>query len=391
MKINPVLNSIYSYGNVSLKSQNVSNPTKDNFNAQNSSNPIKELSNVYYLPVSFTSSQNRTVSTSKTRLKEYSGDFLVSKMNDIPCPACGKKMMNKRLYAKIEEDLAGLPSEQYLDYLGQYTEYMRPVEESVYNELCELSEKTGNKDVRKLVVQLRNQKLPLLQSIQRRQVKKIRALAKTLPEDERAILLHKASALEEIICNKKEDAPFRRKIMLDGMKHVQIRNPHKYNKLQQIASEFPVSSDMNSAWIVKYSGKNKKNEDWSSKDIALRLLASSVANTDHILAYSIDNNHDDISNYMSMHNACNSRKGNKSFLEWLNEDKANRIKYMQSYFETVDGLIKSKKIAKKKYRHYVAYATETIFEASKGQVQIKIDEDKSKEKETKEEDSKISA
>ena len=32
--------------------------------------------------------------------------------------------------------------------------------------------------------------------------------------------------------------------------------------------------------------------------------------------------------------------------------------------------VKSKRIAKKKYRDYVAYATQTIFEASKGQVKL---------------------
>ena len=73
---------------------------------------------------------------------------------------------------------------------------------------------------------------------------------------------------------------------------------------------------------------------------------------------------------MSMHNACNAQKGNKSFLQWLNEDKENRLQYMKDYFEIVGDLIKDKKIGKKKYRNYVAYATQTIFETSKGQVKL---------------------
>ena len=114
----------------------------------------------------------------------------------------------------------------------------------------------------------------------------------------------------------------------------------------------------------------KLNEDWASYDIALRFLSSSIANTDHIIAYDIESNHDDISNYLSMHSACNSQKGNKPFLQWLNEDKSNRLKYLQDYFEKVNDSIKTKKISKKKYKHYVAYATQTIFEASKGQVKL---------------------
>lgn len=158
--------------------------------------------------------------------------------------------------------------------------------------------------------------------------------------------------------------------MIDRISKIKIRNPKKYAKLQNIAKSFPTSHDMNSAWIVKYSGKNKQGEDWTSRDIALRFLSSSVSTTDHILAYDIDCKHNDISNYMAMHAACNSAKGNKPFLQWLYEDKNNRIKYMQDYFDKCDELIKSKKITKKKYREYVAYATNTISDLSKGQVKL---------------------
>ena len=74
---------------------------------------------------------------------------------------------------------------------------------------------------------------------------------------------------------------------------------------------------------------------------------------------------------MAMHNACNSQKGNKSFLHWLHEDKDNRIQYLKDYFDAVDNLITSKKIPTKKYKNYVAYATNTIYEASKEQVDLR--------------------
>jgi Cys-tRNA synthase (O-phospho-L-seryl-tRNA:Cys-tRNA synthase) len=163
--------------------------------------------------------------------------------------------------------------------------------------------------------------------------------------------------------------------MLDRISKVKIRNPRTYDKLQRIAASFPTSSDMNSAWIVKYSGKNKMDEDWDSYSIALRFLSSSIGNTDHILAYAIENNHDDISNYMAMHNACNSQKGSKHFLQWWNEDKENRTKYMQEYFDKADELIKTKKIKKKKYKHYVELAEQTIFDVSQGQLKLFKDEE----------------
>ena len=366
MKIQPVTSFKSFYSNRANKPNSLSASITNTIES-----PINGLSSTYYLPVNFTSSKRRTYSTDKKHIAEKSGDFAISKLCDIPCPSCGKKMLNQTKFNLIAKELAELQPDEYLDHLGKYTEYMRPVEESVYNELYKLSQKEGNsKDIRTLLVSLRNAKMPILQDAQMRQIKKMRSLAKTLPDDERTVLLNKIKSLQQIIRKNNTTAPFRRKIMIDRISKIKIRNPKKYEKLQKIAKNFPTSSDMNSAWIVKYSGKNKHNQDWASYDIALRFLSSSVANTDHIIAYDIENNHDDISNYLSMHSACNAQKGNKPFLQWLYEDKDNRIKYLQDYFETVDNIIQKKRISKKKYRNYVAYATQTIFEASKGQVKL---------------------
>ena len=331
---------------------------------------IQQLSNIYYQPINFTAKEKRTFQTDKPRLKEHSGDFQICKFNDVHCPACGKKMMNRNKFEKFCDDLANVPQDKYLEFLGEYEPYMRPVESSVYKELLVESKKEGTTDIRELLVSLRDHKLPVLQEAQMKLVNKMVSLARTLPDDEQRALMSKINQLKAEIRRKNAAAPFRRKIMIDRISKVKIKNPRKYEKLQRIAKNFPTSSDMNSAWIVKYSGKNKFNEDWDSYSIATRFLQSSVANTDHILAYDIDNTHDDISNYMAMHNACNGQKGNKPFLQWLNEDKTNRIKYMQEYFDDCDELISTKRLRKKKYRNYVAYATQTVFEVSKGQVRI---------------------
>ena len=361
--VTPYFN-INAYKNANnLKTKTNNNNTKKGF----------ELSNVYYPIISFTSEdKNRTYSTKLKKLAEIPSNFKVCKHSGIPCPACGQKMLSRSSFEKITKELQKIPQDKYLDYLGNYTEYMRPVELSVYNELLELSQKPeASKDIRTLLVQLRDTKLPVLQEVQMKQINKMKALAKTLPEDEKKVLTSKVNSLKNEIRRTNPQAPFRRKFMLDRISKIQIRNPKKYEKLQRIASNFPTSTDMNSAWIVKYSGKNKMHLDWDSYSIALRFLYSSVANTDHIVAYSLERNNDDITNYMSMHNACNSQKANKTFLHWLHEDKNNRIEYMKNYFNAVNELITSKKIKTKKYKKYVAYATETIYEASKGQVDIR--------------------
>ena len=366
MKIQPVNISKNSYYFISTESAQIKVPQREA-----TSNQYNQISNIYYLPLSFTSSQKRSYSTDLKKLAEKSGDFVVSKINNVPCPACGKKMLNASKFNQIAEELDSLQPDEYLECLGKYTEYMRPVEESVYNEIYKLSQKEGeSKDIRTLLVSLRDKKLPILQDAQMRLIKKMRSIANSLPEEEKKVLLNRIDFLQKAIRKKNSNAPFRRKVMIDRISKIKIRNRKKYEKLQKIAKSFPTSADMNSAWIVKYSGKNKRNEDWSSYDIALRFLSSSIANTDHIIAYDIESNHDDISNYLAMHSACNSQKGNKPFLQWLYEDKQNRIKYLEDYFDFVNNLIQTKRICKKKYRDYVAYATQTIFEASKGQVKL---------------------
>lgn len=365
MKIQPIqLNyNIYTTRYVSTKQPN-------DIPSQNIiDRPVSNISNVFYFPVNFTGSTSRDYGSDKRELMEKTGDFKLARFNGVTCPACGAKMINHSKMKRIYSDLSKLQPDEYLDYLGQYKEYMRPVERSVYDEIYAMSQKPGaSKDIRELVVSLRDQKLPVLQKAQMRQIKKMRALARTLPEQEKLVLNKKLNVLQKIVYKTKSNSPFRRKIMIDRMSKIKISNPKKYEKFKTYLYAFPTSKDMNSAWIVKYSGKNKQGNDWTSFEIANRFLSSSIANTDHIIAYDIENNHDDISNYMAMHNACNCEKSNKPFLQWMYEDKDNRIKYMKQYFEDAQNLISSKIIRKKKYRKYVSVATETVSMASKGQI-----------------------
>jgi len=340
--------------------------TSKRISAQNNT-----ISNVFYYPINFGFAKPRHYGSDKRDLMEKTGDFKIVNFNDITCPACGAKMINRGKMTRIYSDLSKLQPDEYLDYLGKYKDYMRPVERSVYDEIYEMSQKPGaTKDIRELLVSLREKKLPVLQKAQMRQIKKMRALARTLPEQEKKVLNKRLNVLQKTVYKTKSNSPFRRKIMIDRMSKIKISNPKKYEKYQAYLYGFPTSKDMNSAWIVKYSGKNKQGNDWNSFEIANRFLASSIANTDHIIAYNLENNHDDISNYLAMHNACNSDKSNKPFIQWLYEDKDNRTKYIKQYFSDVQDLISSKRLKRRKYRKYIPAATETVAMASKGQLSI---------------------
>lgn len=253
MKIRPISFSSYIISKKDItKNNNVSMPIYGSY-GQNA-----QLSNIFYYPVNFSSNSSRTYGSDKIKLQERSGNFKVSAFNDITCPACGKKMFNRSMMKRIYTDLTNIPPEEYLSYIGQYYDYMRPVEASVYDEIYEMSKTPGaSNDIRELIVSLRAEKLPVLQKVQMRQIKKMRALARTLPNDEKEVLLKKLDSLEKIVRKNKSTSPFRRKILIERMSKVKVRNTKKYNKLQVLVSGFPTSRDMNSAWIVKYSGNNK--------------------------------------------------------------------------------------------------------------------------------------
>ena len=329
------------------------------------------LSNSYYYPISFDAKpKSRVYSSQHPELFEHPSDFQLSKIEDIPCPACGKKMMTRQKFNEFKQRLDETNSNQYLYLLGEYQDYMRPIEASVYQELIALSPMAETTDIRELLVTLRQTKLPQLQSIQRRKLIQMKKIARTLPTEERAALSIKLTELGRQIKRKNEEAPFRRKKMLQEIKNVKISNPYKYEKLQNLAKAFPTSKDTNSAWIIKYSGKNKHNQDWESKDIAERMLYSSVPNIDHIIPYGTENGHDDISNYLSMHSGCNCTKASKPFMQWYNEMPDVRNKSLNAYFDKVEEVISQGVIKDEKYKDYVAYATGTIRDVTMGQVNL---------------------
>lgn len=338
------------------------------FSQNNVQNMVKDNVAYYTIP----STDERVYTSMYKDLIDVPSRFKISEFDDVPCPSCGKTMLPKEKFAEFYERIENSDKEDYLNVLEDYKEYMRPVEESVFEEMKVLSHNYHTNDLRTLLVGLRDTKLPSLQKVQLKKSKQMKKIAKTLPEEERIALLKKINELEKsIIKHDKSTSPFRRKRLIDEIRDVKVSHIPKYNKLQEIARSFPTSSDMNSAWIVKYSGKNKYQEDWDSRDIALRLLCFSVPNTDHILARDIEENHDDLTNYMSMHKSCNEQKSNKSFLEWYYEDKHLHQASLEAYFDKADEIISSGQIDDNRYNTYVANATERIYKLSQGKVDLR--------------------
>ena len=381
MQISPI-------NNINIKEKNLTrrNTTSPLNPCNNKENQIQQLTNIYY-PVFRNSATAVTTKTiSKTEepqrkhssvypsLYEHPSKFKLNRFDNLPCPACGNTMMSKQLYKDFQKRLEETEPSNYLYLLGEYRDYMRPIEGSVYDELVKNASTMETNDIRTILTTMRKERLSHLQRIQKRKLTQMKKVVKNLPTDERKALNEKLIELGKQIKSKNEESSFRRKRMIYELQELQISDPVVREKLLEYANAFPTSTDTNVAWIVKYSGKNKFNQDWTSKEIAERMLSNSVSNTDHILAYSIERNHDDITNYMSMHCGCNSTKGNKTFMQWYNEPIGTREDTLNAYFKKAYELISSGKVADPKYQYYVAHATRTIEDISKGFVQLECDD-----------------
>ena len=382
MKISPI-NNINTNKKLGAVKQ-----TSSNIFVQNQKPQITELTNIYY-PVfkqGRTRVQEKTITTTQKEetprkhssqyptLYEHPTKFKLAKYDGLPCPSCGNTMLTKQKFKTFQKRLDETEPNKYLYLLGEYTDYMRPIEKSVYNELVSRSSDLQTNDIREILVSLRDERLSHLQRIQTRKLQQMKKYCKNLPSEERKALNVKFTELGKQIKSKDEESPFRRKRMIYEIKEMQVSDPIVHEKLIAAAESFPASSDINSAWIVKYSGKNKYNQNWTSKEIAERMLANSVSNTDHMLAYSLERNHDDITNYVAMHCGCNSTKGNKPFMQWFNEAPEARRNYLNAYFKKAYELISTGVLNDPKYKHYVAFATNTILDLSKGQVEIESDD-----------------
>ena len=344
----------------------------ENTNNSVATNPIKteQLPMPDYRIYTIPSRDERIYTSKNADLIEVPSNFKLGKIDNVPCPACGKVMLPLAKYDEIANELDNAKNEEYLNILQKHSKYMRPVEYSVLKDIQKISDTTGEKDIRKLIESLRDYKLPILQKIQMKKIKQMSKIAGTLPEDEKQMLIAQIKELSKMIKAKNAEAPFRRKLLIEKIQNVPISNKDKYNKLQNIAKSFPRSFDMNSSWIVKYSGNDKQGQPYDSKEIALRMFSSSIPNTDHIIPRDIEEHRDEIPNYMSMHRSCNSQKANKPFMQWFNEDRKTREASLKAYFAKARSLIDSGEIADKRYQNYVSMATDVIREASNEKVDL---------------------
>lgn len=291
-------------------------------------------------------------------------NFEVGKIDKLTCPACGGEMMPKWKFLEFSEKLAHSKESQYIDILKDYEEYMMPTERKVFEQIKKLDEQNPEGSLKYHLLTLRKDKLPELEEVQINKLNSIKQLANKLSKYDKQRVIDVVNAGEnKIYAHGKK--PFKRKTFIESLDKLYIQNDLIKKQMMNIANTLPTSSELEGAWIAKYSAQTR-----SPKEIAERFLNLSVGNTDHVIASDNDGGFC-IPNYIGMHTGCNSDKTNKSFLNWFNEDPQGRQEFIQKHLDEVQNKIEDGTISDPAYKDYIQQVTQTIYDDTKGQLDFR--------------------
>lgn len=299
---------------------------------------------------------------------EKSSNFKICNIDGLTCPSCGIPMLPRPIFDEVfKSDLDSVPEEEYINVLKEYEPYMTQVEANVFDKIQKEAKKHPGSSLSELLIELRDEELPKLESIQFKKLEYMNNIATSVPKIQRDELYRALTNAEEKIKNRSPKHPFRRKQFVETIQKLKIHNRNTKDMLVKVAESFPSSNEAECAWIVKYSGIDKKHNKRSNREIAERFLINAKTNTDHMKAQDLGGK-DSIYNYMAMHSGCNSDKTNKTFMEWFNENPEERFVFIQQYFNEVQEAIEKGEIDDERYIDYTQRAIETIRKLSGGKL-----------------------
>ncbi len=308
---------------------------------------------------------------------EKPNNFKVCTIDKLTCPSCGHFMLPRQIFEEtFKKELDSVPESEYINVLKKYKAYMTQVEANVFEQICKQAKRNPDLGLSELLIELRDEELPKLESIQFAKLEYMKAIGTSIPKNQRYNLYQTIGNAETKIQQRTIKHPFRRKQFIEDIKKLKIHNPKTKEQLIKIAESFPSSNEAECAWIVKYSGKDKKHKQRKDREIAERFLKNATVNTDHMLARDL-NGKDSIYNYMAMHSGCNSDKTNKTFMEWFNEKPAERMAYIQEYLNDVQSAIENNEIDDERYDDYTSKIIETIRKLSNGKLNFVNDKNTS--------------
>lgn len=287
------------------------------------------------------------------------GYNIAFKNYSLPCPTCGKKMMNYKLFTKFEKQIsAAKNTKEILDIISNYGKYLRGTEQKCLNLLKWKNQLSPNANLQELIIELAPTHLKSLKNEQLQNIESIKKISGTLPLKLKIKFNSINKQAEKIILNDDIKSPFKRKSWIDNIFELteQISNKKLADQIYQKAMRFPNSENNINAFIIKYSRRD-------SLEIAKRFLINSIVSIDHIQPKS-NAGDSNWMNYIPKCRGCNSSEGKTTFYRRV-KDKPEIIKNTQIFMDRVIGLINAGKKVMEEFYDYPMIITNKLKDLSK--------------------------
>lgn len=298
-------------------------------------------------------------------------DFRLSQLAmPVACPDCGAPVMTKPVFTEIKKEIANANEDTYLSVLNNHTEYMYPQEIKILGLIEKKKAANPDKTITDIVKDERKKRLSKLEAKQFKTLDKISKYAdENLDNKTKQKVQGFIEESSDVIFARRTNCAFQRKTFLEKFAELDVKDEKAKEAMLKIGAGLPSSLSSEDAWFVKYGAPAKDNRKRTSQEICEKLVAPTYTNTDHIHPWNLGG-YDSVSNFWLMHARCNIIKSDKPFVEWLNEDKENRTRYIKEYLITTQEAIDNSKDAKMhpKYDNYAAKVAHTIYHETNGEI-----------------------
>lgn len=318
---------------------------------------------------------NNPADLPKIEADTQSGFKLSSLEHPVICPDCGRPVMTKPIFAAIKGELDSVnDSKSYLNVIESHNEFLYPQERKILNNLEKKLAKNPDVTIRDIVKSEREKRLDKVERQQYRVLDKIQAVAEVLPYEDRSKVSGLMTTSTQIIFQRENNYAFQRGKFIELAEGLDLKDTKAKGEILKLAAKLPSSINNEDAWYVKYGGVDSKKQPYTSRTIAEKLVSPTYTNTDHIHPWNLGG-YDATSNFWLMHARCNIIKTDKPFVEWLNEDRDNRINYIKEYLTSTQEAIDSSNDKKMhpKYDLYAAKIAKTIYYETDGEVDFTED------------------
>ncbi len=306
----------------------------------------------------------------KLTQKELDKTFMMLGVQDVPCACCGRTTLNAREFAKLKPEMFSKSCVKSFEILDKYENYMQESERATYKAIREVGLKNPDKNLQEVLVLMRPEYLKRLVIKEFKIIDGIDKLSNNLPYSSFLEIRKITTNARKIIIDNNKENPFKRQMLIAEIAKLQDTLPEKdiARQARELAEKLPKSTNNKNAFIVKYSGKIKKNETTqiyehaNSYDIARRLLITAIATKEHVKPES-EGGASAQNNYIVECAKCNNSRRSIPLDEWVKEHPS-MPENAQKYLDFVINLINNGTL--RNYEWYPLVISETLVKQSKG-------------------------